>query len=590
MQLNNNTRWTTSRGGAVMLLSALIILVLAVRVNTASALEVSKDRYDLSGHFEFFEDPLGALAIHHILQDPRQYAFESSVVYKPEAYYTPVWLRLRLEFDEAARGKEYVLVSGAENFADIRLYRPNSEGRYEEFITGNQYLASSRELASARYAFEIEPTDSESIVYLRYSGGVGTNEVPWHLVEKNLHIEGSQKYDLVEVASYAAMLALILFNVILAVAVRKAAYACYGAFMFSVFMAFVSYDGTGFYYLWPDLPQFNDSANHIFNLLSRVFRILAVMLFLNIALCAPRWHRAAIFVIGIEVATLLAISWFGTSQLPAYFATVPWLIGTVFGFALCIVGIVKRQPLAIPLFATLLVPTLALALQSSYWLSGGDAWLLAKQVGKIGFVFHAVLWSVCLAAQIKLQAETTRIALHDNLTGLPQAALLRERFEWAAGLAKRQQWRIAVLFIDLDGFKEVNDTLGHASGDRVLLEAAVRMRRALRKTDYVARLGGDEFVVLLIDVPTQNSISTATNRLLNSISQPISIDGETKVGVSASVGVSIYDGESRSFPQLLRDADAAMYAAKNKGKNTYTIDSQSVAAHGAEPHLTLVTQ
>lgn len=590
MRLNKINRWIAPPGGLAALLLALTVLVSLVDIRTAQALEVSKDRYHLSGHFEYLEDPVGALAIHNLLFDPNEYVFESSAVSKPQGRFTPVWLKLRLTFDEGAQGKAYVLVSGAENFADIRIYRPDDEGRYQEFVTGNAYLASTRELASARYAFEIPAVAEETIVYMRYSGGTGTGKLPWHLVEKNVYLESSHQYDMLEVACYAAILALFLFNTILAAAIRKAAYVCYSAFMFSVLMALVSYDGAGFYYLWPNFPEFNDRANHIFNLLSAIFRILAVMFFLNIAKCAPGWQRAALGVIAVQVAVLIAVLFFGIAQLPAYFATLSWLVASAFGLALCLVGVVQRQPLAVPLFAALLVPAVALAIQSSFWFSGLEVELLSKQLAKIGFVIHAVLWSVCLAAQIKQQAESTRIALHDNLTGLPQAALLRERFEWAAGLAKRQEWRIAVLFVDLDGFKEVNDSLGHAAGDRVLLEAAIRMRRALRKTDYVARLGGDEFVILLIDVPTQNSIVTVTKRLLNSISQPIEIDGASKVHVSASVGVSIYDGESRSFPQLLRDADAAMYEAKDKGKNTYTIDTEAEAVRSPEPYLTLVTR
>lgn len=590
MQQKNKNHQPISPNGAVTLLCALIVLVSFMHVQLAQAFEVTGDRYVLSDHFEYLEDPVGALAIHNLLQDPSQYHFESSLLSKPEGRFSPIWLKLDLILEGDARNKDYVLLSRSDNFADIRVYRPDAQGRYQEVVTGNQYVASSRELDTPRYAFTLPGSAGSSTVYIRYVGGVGTNDLPWYLMEESAFEQGSQVYYLIDVACYAAILALLFFNTILASAVRKAAYFFYSAFMFSVFMALITYDGIGFYYLWPNLPEFNERAMHVFNLMSAIFRVLAVMFFLNIAKVAPGWHRSAVYVIGVQFVALMAVLVFGNSSLPAYFATVPWLLASLFGFGLCIVGIVKRQPLAVPLFVTLLVPAVAVFLQSSMPYTGSEAELFSKQLAKMGFVLHAVLWSVCLAAQIKLQAESTRIALHDNLTGLPQAALLRERFEWAAGLAKRQNWRIAVLFIDLDGFKEVNDTLGHAAGDRVLLEAAVRMRRALRKTDYVARLGGDEFVVLLIDVPVDNSIVTVTKRLLTSISQPMSIDAQVKVSVSASVGVSIYDGENRSFPELLRDADKAMYQAKDKGKNTFTIDGDSKPLRRVERHLTLVTQ
>lgn len=590
MQWNENHRGAIAPARAVTLLSVLIILVSLMHVRLAQAFEVSGDRYVLSDRFEYLEDPVGALAIHHLLQNPGQYRFESSLLSKPEGRFTPIWLKLDLLFEGSARDKEFVLLSRSDNFSDLRIYRPDSQGRYQEVVTGYHYVASTRELDAPRYAFDIAASSGKATVYIRYMGGIGTNELPWYLMEKSAYLQGSQMYYLIDVACYAAILALLFFNAILAGAVRKAAYFFYSAFMFSVFMGLLTYDGLGFYYLWPNIPELNDRATHVFNLLSAAFRVLAVMFFLDIAKCAPAWHRASLVVIGGLLVTLLAVVVVGYSNLPAYFATVPWLIASLFGFALCGVGVYTRQPLALPLLITLLIPALAAFWQMNMPFTGHQAELFTKQLAKMGFVVHSVLWSVCLAAQIRLQTESTRIALHDNLTGLPQAALLRERFEWAAGLAKRQQWRIAVLFIDLDGFKAVNDSLGHAAGDRVLLEAAVRMRRALRKTDYVARLGGDEFVVLLIDVPERSSIVTVTRRLLTSISQPIAVDSQAKVGVSASIGVSIYDGEDRSFPELLRDADTAMYEAKAKGKNTYTFDGEPETLRVVEPRLTLVTQ
>ena len=149
---------------------------------------------------------------------------------------------------------------------------------------------------------------------------------------------------------------------------------------------------------------------------------------------------------------------------------------------------------------------------------------------------------------------------------------------------------MAVLFIDLDGFKAVNDTMGHAAGDRVLVESAMRIKGALRKTDYVARLGGEEFVVLLVDVPSRYSITTVTERLLQSLAQPIEVDAKERASVSASIGVSVYDGEDRGFSELVQEADIAMYESKKKGKNTFSIAGEKAPLRLVENRLSLVTQ
>lgn len=590
MPFHTSRRGITSPGSAVALLSALIIVLSFLQARAAHAWDVTGDRYILSDRFEYFEDPVGALGIHHILADPEQYPFVSSRESKPTGFYSPVWLKLSLQFDPGAPDRHYVLVSHSDNFSDIRIYRPDAHGRYHERITGNDYVASSRELESPRYAFDIAASAEPIDIYLRYVGDVDTSQLPWYLVEENSYQEGSHKYYLVDIACYAAILALLLFNVILAGAIRKAAYAYYSAFVVSVFMALVTYEGIGFYYLWPNMPELNERLLHTFNLLSAGFRILAVVFFLDIAKCAPGWHRAAVAILGTLGVTLLVVLLVGISALPPYAATVPWAVANFFGFAICIVGIVKGQRLAVLLFLTLLVPSIALAMQTFFPFTGQEAELWSEHLAKIGFVVHVILWSVCLAAQIRHQTESHRIALHDNLTGLPQAALLRDRFEWAAGLAKRQQWRMAILFIDLDGFKAVNDSLGHAAGDRVLLEVAARMRGAVRKSDYVARLGGDEFVILLVDVPSRNSIVSVTKGLLNSIAQPILLEHGRKASVSASIGVSIYNGEDRGFPELVQEADAAMYEAKRRGKNTYAIAGEAANLRLVESRLTLVTQ
>jgi diguanylate cyclase (GGDEF)-like protein/PAS domain S-box-containing protein len=159
------------------------------------------------------------------------------------------------------------------------------------------------------------------------------------------------------------------------------------------------------------------------------------------------------------------------------------------------------------------------------------------------------------------------MALHDSLTQLPNRHLLMERLGQLTSIASRSPRNIALLFLDLDGFKAVNDTWGHDAGDRVLTTVASRLLAKLRLTDTVARLGGDEFVVLLDEANLMENVALIGQQLVDSINQPIDIGGAfAHVGVS--MGIALYPDNGRAPEALLKAADDAMYAAKAAGKNT----------------------
>jgi len=165
--------------------------------------------------------------------------------------------------------------------------------------------------------------------------------------------------------------------------------------------------------------------------------------------------------------------------------------------------------------------------------------------------------------------ELERQAHFDALTGLPNRVLMADRLRQAMPLVQRRGHQLAVLFLDLDGFKAVNDTCGHATGDQLLLLLASRMKGVLREGDTLARLGGDEFVVVLMDMDGLTSCEPILQRLLQVVGAPATIDG-TEVTVTASVGLTLYPQQQEvDADQLLRQADQAMYVAKQAGKNRY---------------------
>jgi diguanylate cyclase (GGDEF)-like protein/PAS domain S-box-containing protein len=159
-------------------------------------------------------------------------------------------------------------------------------------------------------------------------------------------------------------------------------------------------------------------------------------------------------------------------------------------------------------------------------------------------------------------------ASFDPLTGLPNRRLLHNRLEQEVKKAHRGGESFALLYLDLDGFKEINDTLGHDKGDLLLKEVAQRLLCCVRESDTVARLGGDEFTIILIEIEDQSSIERVAQCLLSSLIEPFSL-GEDRANISASIGITLYPDDARGVNDLLKSADKAMYAAKKGGRNTF---------------------
>ena len=187
------------------------------------------------------------------------------------------------------------------------------------------------------------------------------------------------------------------------------------------------------------------------------------------------------------------------------------------------------------------------------------------------------------------QDELTRQATTDSLTGLPNRTLFRDRLQQAVRLAERQRQSFALLFADLDHFKEVNDNLGHATGDELLVLIAKRLRDSVREVDSVARLGGDEFVMLLPDINRADALKLA-HRLVSYLHEPVQIDGLQGYRPQASVGLVLYPEDGDGAEPLLRRADQAMYAAKRGGRNQLQVyepglDRDSERRFGLHLHL-----
>lgn len=169
-------------------------------------------------------------------------------------------------------------------------------------------------------------------------------------------------------------------------------------------------------------------------------------------------------------------------------------------------------------------------------------------------------------------------AYYDALTGLPNRFLALDRLSQMLNEAERNSEKIAVLFLDLDDFKKVNDSLGHEVGDKLLIESAIRLLRVIRKEDTVGRLGGDEFMLLLHGITDDHNALTVAKNLLKAFRSPFKIDGRELI-LTVSIGIALFPDNGKNTSEILRNADTAMYKAKSLGRNTYSFFTKEMNVH-----------
>ncbi|MBJ6726352.1 diguanylate cyclase domain-containing protein [Geomesophilobacter sediminis] len=210
--------------------------------------------------------------------------------------------------------------------------------------------------------------------------------------------------------------------------------------------------------------------------------------------------------------------------------------------------------------------------------NGGYVWELASispLKDETGFITHFVGVKEDITELKRLQAELGLMAHSDELTGLPNRALFLDRLEQVINRAKRHRNRFALLYLDLDGFKSVNDQYGHRAGDEVLKAVADRLMASVRRSDTLARIGGDEFTVIIDDLKHWDEPGHVARNLLEAFNTPIQID-RIVVQIGVSIGISVFPDDGEDGQTLISSADTAMYEIKRGGKSNYTYTRKSV--------------
>src|ERR1700694_644322 len=203
---------------------------------------------------------------------------------------------------------------------------------------------------------------------------------------------------------------------------------------------------------------------------------------------------------------------------------------------------------------------------------------------RAGYVIGAVIVFHDVSAARAMSLQMTYSAQHDLVTNLPNRLLLSDRISQAISLARRQRRPLAVLFLDLDRFKNINDSLGHAAGDSLLKSVSKRLLASIRRSDTVSRQGGDEFVILLSEITHPEDAANSARQILHSLSAPHSVGGQD-LHVLGSIGISLYPEDGEDAETLIKSADTAMYHAKESGRNTFQFFKQEMNLKAVDRQL-----
>lgn len=609
---------------------AACLLPFAAQAAQPLALERSSSGSWLNQALMLLEDGSGHLDLTQVRERDAEFvpaAGRTSVGQSSAAW----WLRLDLEPRETPPGGWWVEVD-AVNLLDLRAYLPDGHGGFRELRSGESVpFADGRERQYRRPVFHLPESSGPLRVYLRSYDPAG-NSFPLRLWSLDDLQDHRAQTNLFLGLVYGLITALLLYNLFILVSLRDRAYLWYVlttafALLFSMGMT-----GHGFEYLWPEhavpwwlnritLPslwglcvtrftqillqtrQHVRWAHHLLTLNCLLY-LTSMLLNACVGRTEAGWVIATTTLVGIPAALGAAITRALQGSLPARL----YLIG--FGLVLSSVSISVMRALGVvqPSPTTAYLFPLSVALESilfSFALTSRiqelkrERTLAVDQADREKNARLTMLQSArndlaqAVAARTAELTQANRLLLereaqlrdaahNDSLTGLPNRRYLVEHAELALGRAEQNGETLALMLIDLDHFKPINDTHGHDAGDFMLQNVGQRLRQCVRADDCVARLGGDEFAALIAGPDAERHAREIAVRLLGELARPVRFD-HLELRITPSIGVALYPSDASQFSQLYKAADQALYAMKGKGRAGYVLAGETVLAAQLSP-------
>lgn len=553
-----------------------------------------------------------------LLRDPASEFFLDDLRPRPEAFRTTqdpqdlhlgytrdtVWLRLDVA-STASQPAEWLIAFEYPYLERVVFHKVSGGGGVRSMVSGATVPPAERPIRHRQALFPValQPGEEATLYFqVRSRGSMTINLAAWESRAFHEH----DHWVTTGIAVYLGMLiAFGLYNLLLFVGTRQLDFLYYSLFVLAFATAVLAINGIGPLYLWPGLGHAGSRILPLGFTLAATLAMMFTQAFLNTARHVPGWHRflnVAVISGWIMAALCLVLP----VQLALYQMSVLGIATTLLLLTVgirCVFRGASGARIFVLAWVMLLIGTSMLALRNLGFLPSNFITLYSIQFGS---ALEMLLLSLGLASRfntLKKKREQTQqellrtlraheleleqkvaqrtrelaaanaklrqLATRDALTGLANRNGLDNHLQAAMQRTARRGDRLALVMIDLDGFKEINDSHGHETGDEVLREVAERMNAAARGSDFVARFGGDEFVVVAEHVEGEADALALGERLRRAITQG-SYARAAGLALGASIGVSLSDGHTRSVGQLLREADVAMYRRKRAGKGGVT--------------------
>jgi diguanylate cyclase (GGDEF)-like protein len=602
----------------VLLFIGLLVGVPYAAAAPAVQLGPAIDQVPLQGRFEYLEDAGGRLTLADLTRSgaahrflPSQPHASMNFGYSPSAY----WLRLPVALSRDA-GRAWLLEFAYASLDRVEVFVPDGKGGHDRLQAGDRQPFSSRPYGHRNLVFPLTlAPGTEQTIYARVvsEGNLTLPATLW--TPEGLHQADLRTYPIFALY-YGALAALAAYNLFLFFLIRDRRYLLYVAFAGCMIVGQASLNGFANQFLWPESPVWGNAVFPAAMAATGFFGALFTRSFLETPRMAP----------GLDKLALVCVAWFalaaiGPFVLPYRLAAINVsLSGIVFsilavaGGVLCLLRDGPGARFFLIAWALLLAGVAITGARNFGWLPTNDFTSHAMQIGS---ALEMLLLSSALADRINsmrkekeraqadallakqsmveaLQrseqglevrvAQRTReladanrrlqeseealrhLAYHDQLTGLANRALMEDRINQAIEHAKRYDFYVAVLLVDLDRFKPINDSFGHSAGDEVLKAIGRRLRDCVRASDTVARIGGDEFVAVLDQLQGVEDANRVAKSITRSLGEPFMVQGQA-LGISASIGLALYPLHASDAQSLIKHADKAMYTAKSEARN-----------------------